>query len=413
MIDVPELTVGERIKYYRTRKGMSQAALGGLIDRSEDWVSKVERDVIPVDRLSLLLDIGRVLGVRDLSDLTGNAISLTLNVGPVHPAVPAIRRALNTPPTLLDTNLPGEPLTAAELAQRVSEAWTIYETQTERYGPVGQMLPGLLAKAYLATRKATGENELAAVRSLVSLLHLHQVFLRRVGERKLSLIAADRSMQISDETGDPALIAASAWNVCGILTSSGDVHDSLDLARQTIDHCRPGEDASPEHLSAYGALHLAGAIAAVRDSNAPVAWDLLRQADTVAEDRIGEDRNDWHTSFGPTNVKMHSVHLAAEEGDAHEALRLADDVEVPEPGGVLPLERTTRYLVEVMHSHRLTGDDFGTLYVLQKIKKASPEEIRYFPLVREAVGTLLKRERPQYRADLRELAAHVGVLASA
>jgi hypothetical protein len=216
-------------------------------------------------------------------------------------------------------------------------------------------------------------------------------------------------MQIADDTGDPALMAASAWNVCGILTSSGEVADSLVLARATIDHCRPDDDATPEHLSAYGALHLAAVIAAARNDNAPAAWDMLREAQNVAE-RLGEDRNDFHTSFGPTNVAMHGVHLAAEEGDAAEALRLADDVAVPAPGGVLPLERTTRYLVEVMHSHRLTGDDFGTLFMLRKIMEASPEEIKYFPLVREAIVTLLKRERASYRAELRDVAAHVGVL---
>ncbi|WP_372409546.1 helix-turn-helix domain-containing protein [Streptomyces luteireticuli] len=412
MIDVPELSIGERIRHYRTKSGKSQAALGGLVGRSEDWVSKVERGLIPVDRLSLLLDIGRVLGVRDLADLTGPAISLSLTSSPEHPAVPAIRRALHTPPSLLGSGLPGEPLTADELARRVDEAWQVYETRTERYGPVGQMLPGLLAEAYLTVRSTGSEDELEAPRSLISLLHLHQVFLRRVGERKLSLTAADRAMQIADDTGDPTLIAASAWNVCGILTSSGEVGDSLELARSAIEHVRPGDDAGPEYLSAYGALHLAGVIAAVRQGKAPVAWDLLREAGTVAE-RLGTDRNDWHTSFGPTNVKMHAVHLAAEEGDAAEALRLADDVEVPEPGGVLPLERTTRYLVEVMHANRLTGDDYATLYMLRKIRETSPEEIRYFPLVRDAIGALLKRERPTYRRELRELAAHVGVLAAA
>ncbi|MEV4436399.1 helix-turn-helix transcriptional regulator [Streptomyces sp. NPDC049585] len=412
MIDVPELGIGERIRHFRIRSGKSQAVLGGLVGRSEDWVSKVERNLIPVNNFSLLLDIARVLGVRDLSDLTGPAVSLSLTASPRHPAVPAISRALNTLPSLLGADLPGEPLTAAELAQRVDEAWQIYETHTERYGPVGEMLPGLLAEAYLTLRTSQGEEEASAARSLISLLHLLQVYLRRVGERTLATAAADRAMQIADSTGDPALIAASAWNVCGILTSSGDVADSFELARSTIDHVRPGDDAGAEHLSAYGALHLAAVIAAVRSGRAAAAWDLLHQADAVAA-RLGNDRNEFHTSFGPTNVAMHAVHLAVEEGDAGEALRLADTVEVPEAGGVLPLERTTRYLVEVMHANRLVGDDYGTLHVLRNIKEVSPEEIRYFPLVRDALGALLKRDRPTYRREVRELAAHVGMLAGA
>ncbi|MEV8393182.1 MULTISPECIES: helix-turn-helix transcriptional regulator [unclassified Streptomyces] len=401
------MTTGERIKYYRRRKGLSQAALGGLVARSEDWLSKVERGVISIDSLSMLIQLARELDISNVADLVGPAIDLSLVGGGEHPSVPAIRRAINTPPSLLGVGLPGDPLTAAQLDERVVEAWGVYETERERYGPVGEMLPGLLGETYATLRQSTGEDELSATRSLVSLFHLHQVFLRRVGERRLSRIAADRAMQIADETGDPALIAAAAWNCCAILTSSGEVSDSLDLARKMIEHCRPGDDASPEHLSAYGALHLAGVIAAVRDSKAPTAWDLLRGADVVAK-RLGVDGNHFHTSFGPTNVKQHGVHLAAEEGDSHEALRLADDVE---DNPALPLERRTRYMVEVMHSHRRTGDDFGTLHALRQIMEASPEEIKYFPLVREAVQSLMKRPRPMMRRELHAIAEHVGVLA--
>ncbi|MFI6465653.1 helix-turn-helix domain-containing protein [Streptomyces sp. NPDC050538] len=409
MINLSGMTTGELIKYYRKKAGKTQSAVAGLVGRSEDWLSKVERNVISIDSLSMLIAIARELGLTNVADLVGPSIDLSLAGGAEHPSVPGIRRALNMPPSLLGVGLPGDALTAVQLGERVVEAWGIYETETQRYGPVGEMLPGLLAETYSTLRQSTGEDELEGTRALVSLLHLHQVFLRRVGERKLSLRAADRAMQIADETGDPALISAAAWNVCGILTSSGDVGDSLELARSTIAHCRPGDDASPEHLSAYGALHLAAVIAAVRDSKAPTAWDLLREADRIAG-RLGNDANLFHTSFGPTNVAMHGVHLAAEEGDVVEALHLADGVTIP-ADGVLPLERTTRYLVEVMHANRVNGDQYATLHMLRQIMEASPEEIKYFPLVREAVQSLIKRPRPHMDAELHRIAEHVGVLA--
>lgn len=37
------LSVGERIAFYRRRRGMTQAVLAGFVGRSEDWLSKVER----------------------------------------------------------------------------------------------------------------------------------------------------------------------------------------------------------------------------------------------------------------------------------------------------------------------------------------------------------------------------------
>ncbi|MGH3343321.1 MAG: helix-turn-helix domain-containing protein [Carbonactinosporaceae bacterium] len=293
-----------------------------------------------------------------------------------------------------------------EIEARVDDAWRIYETETTRYTPVGEILPALLAEAHLTLHRSPEQEEARAIRALVSLYHLHQVFSRRVGERSLSRTAADRAFTMADEAGDPVLIAASAWNLCGILTNSGDVVDSLELARSTIDACRPGDEAGRDHLSAYGPLHLAGVIAAVRAGYAPTAWDLLREAERIAS-RMGLDGNDWHTSFGPCNVAMHGVHLAAEEGDPAEALRLADSVDV---NSSLPLERRTRYMLEVMNSNRMVRDDYGTLFMLQQIRQHSPEEIQFFPLARAAVSDLLKRERPAYRRALRDLATHVGVL---
>ncbi|WP_354671468.1 helix-turn-helix transcriptional regulator [Streptomyces sp. SRF1] len=403
-----EITTGDRIKLYRTRKGLSQAALGGLIGRSEDWVSKVERNVIPVDKLSVLLEIGRVLDIRDLAELTGRSIALTPNGSPEHPSVPGIRRALNTIPSHLGSDLPGDPLTADELTQRVGEAWHAYEHDVDRYAVVGPQLPILLAEAHYASRNVAAADEQQVARAVISLYHLLQVYLRRVGEQNLSRVAADRALSLADQTGDPVLMGASAWNLCLVLTSTGDVGESRELALSAMEATQPGDDASPELLSVNGALHLACAVATMRDGKAPAAWDLLNSADRVAE-RAGVDRNDWRTAFGPTNVAMHGVHLAGEEGDATEALRLADTIEDENP--VLPLERRTRYLVEVMNANRMKQDDYATLYMIGRIRKTSPEEVKFFPLVREALRDLLKRERPAYRAELRDHAAHVGVLA--
>ncbi|MET7806603.1 helix-turn-helix domain-containing protein [Micromonospora chersina] len=38
-------SLGERIAAYRRRRGLSQAALAGLIGRSESWLSQVERPI--------------------------------------------------------------------------------------------------------------------------------------------------------------------------------------------------------------------------------------------------------------------------------------------------------------------------------------------------------------------------------
>jgi hypothetical protein len=233
------------------------------------------------------------------------------------------------------------------------------------------------------------------------------MWLRRVGEPVLARIVADRGIGLADAVGDPTLLAVATWNLACVLTSTGNVGDCVDLAREAIAKCEPAGDPAPEHLSAIGALHLQAAVASVRDSNSPAGYDHLRAARKIA-DVVGADRNDWHMCFGPTNVAMHGVHLAAEEGDTGEALRLADSVELSPD---MPLERRTRYLIEVMNCSRVRRDDFATVYMLRMVTEQSPEEVLYSPLVREAVTELLKREKPTFRSDLRQVAQHLGVIA--
>ncbi len=56
--------IGERVAAYRRRRGLSQAALAGLVGRSESWLSQVERGVRSVDNLSVILDLSRVFRVE-------------------------------------------------------------------------------------------------------------------------------------------------------------------------------------------------------------------------------------------------------------------------------------------------------------------------------------------------------------
>ncbi|MEU5599924.1 helix-turn-helix domain-containing protein [Streptomyces sp. NPDC020298] len=374
-------TIGQRVKYFRERRGISQKGLGELIDRSENWVYKVEHEQIPIDKLSLLFDLARVLRCT-LEDLTGGFLSgVGAGLDTEHEHVPEIRSALSLPSSMLPTAVGS--VTVEDFKKDVDDAWKVNETQSKgRYQDVGARLPLLLRQGHAVLRDATGPGpgEQLALRQLVSLYGLHQIWLRRVGEPTLARIAADRGLALADNAGDPALIAAAAWNLSCVLTSAGEVHDSVELARATIANCAPNDGSSPEHWSAHGALHLQAAVAAVRAAKGPVAWDLYRGAKSAAA-RVGSDRNDWHTCFGPTNVAMHEVHLTAEEGNASEALRLADTVEInPE----LPLERRTRYLIEVMNCNRIQRDDYATVHVLTKLMAQSPEEIVFSPLVAPA-----------------------------
>ncbi|WP_317496010.1 helix-turn-helix transcriptional regulator [Haloechinothrix sp. LS1_15] len=68
-------TVGDRIARHRRRRGLSQRALAELLGRTEDWLSKVENNRIPLDRLSVIQMVASALGVT-LGDLLDD-VSLT------------------------------------------------------------------------------------------------------------------------------------------------------------------------------------------------------------------------------------------------------------------------------------------------------------------------------------------------
>ncbi|MBB5119790.1 helix-turn-helix domain-containing protein [Streptomyces eurocidicus] len=83
---------GKRVRFYRERRGLHQWQLGELLNRSEDWVYRVESGRIPVNTVKMLADLADALRVH-LEDLQGNPVLLE-DQGDHKASVPAIRDAL-------------------------------------------------------------------------------------------------------------------------------------------------------------------------------------------------------------------------------------------------------------------------------------------------------------------------------
>jgi len=87
------LSVGDRIAFYRRRRGLTQKALGELVGRTDEWLRKVEAGRHEIDRLSVLREVARVLAVS-VSDLIGAPIILEWTKTEQHASIPALRAAL-------------------------------------------------------------------------------------------------------------------------------------------------------------------------------------------------------------------------------------------------------------------------------------------------------------------------------
>src|SRR5215472_6112339 len=137
------LGLGARIAAYRRRRGLSQAALAGLVGRSESWLSQVERGVRSVDRLSVLLDMARVLHV-EVEALTGRPWQYAPNGGSLVNGLDEVRRFFSRYDNLLGVS-PDSPPELPVVRASIEAAHEAY--QAARYEQVIGELPSLLCSA--------------------------------------------------------------------------------------------------------------------------------------------------------------------------------------------------------------------------------------------------------------------------
>jgi transcriptional regulator with XRE-family HTH domain len=137
-------SVGERIAVYRRRRGLSQAALAALIGRSESWLSQVERGIRSADRLSVLVEIAKILHV-DVEALTGNVRQQVAQEAAMPADLSAVRCHFARYDHLVRRDAEPLVVTAATLQAEAAKLHEDY--QAAKYGRVVACLPGLLANA--------------------------------------------------------------------------------------------------------------------------------------------------------------------------------------------------------------------------------------------------------------------------
>ncbi|HEV8647868.1 MAG TPA: hypothetical protein VG276_00320 [Actinomycetes bacterium] len=138
------------------------------------------------------------------------------------------------------------------------------------------------------------------------------------------------------------------------------------------------------------------------------ASEFLTEASLVSQ-RLGEDRNDFWTVFGPTNVGIHRASVAVELGDAGRVVELARAID---PSQLPSLERRAHHLLDLAQGFGQWRKDHQALDALLHAERLAPQEVHLQPAVRRLVVELLHRERRTTKPGLRDLARRVGVLAA-
>jgi transcriptional regulator with XRE-family HTH domain len=407
------ITLGERVAAYRRQRGLSQRELGAQVHRSESWVSQVERNVQPVERLSLLQELAVALGVT-VRDLHPEALpGADRDEG--EPAVndlDAVRLALSGHPALeqlfVSSTTDEHAADLLEEFQRtVDHVWRL--AHASQFADLSKTLTELIPRLEQAAR--------AADRTDDERRHLHTLRARtyqaaaaafaRQDEPDAAWVAADRAITAAELAGEPLDVIAGHFRLAHAFIRLRRFDQAERVATSAIDVLRPlatDPSAPPELVSLYGAMHLVQAVVSGHEGDRSAAHAHLQFAKEAAE-RLGQDRNDFDTEFGPTNVQLHTVAIAVDLGDAGQALDVAQYVDA---SGLSP-ERQARFLIDVARAHSQRRHIGEATTALIEADRLAPEHVRAHHHARSTLSDLLTQAGPRPSTDLIAFAQQTGL----
>ena len=304
--------------------------------------------------------------------------------------------------TVLAASASDEPPPVIDLHGQVGRAWTSF--QRGNYPALGARLPELLRSAQDLHRTADLDQRDSATRLLSMVYQVTASSLWKVREGDLAWLAAERGLALAEQTGDPLLISDAARRVAQGLAVNGQPGQALDLLRADVDRMEPDlGKAEPAHLSLYGMLFLLGGVIAARAGDSETAAEWHREGAGVAA-RLGGDRNERWTAFGPTNVVLHRVASLVDLQDGRAAVKAAGDA-TPRGLALLPRERHAAFLVDIARAHALLRDRNAATAALLEAERVAADEVRCRPLATGLVTDLLAIGPGAAPLPLRVLAA--------
>ncbi|MHB1533413.1 MAG: helix-turn-helix domain-containing protein, partial [Acidimicrobiales bacterium] len=283
---------------------------------------------------------------------------------------------------------------------QVRQAWElVHASAFERLGP---LLAGLIPTLEAASRERSDAEQSRVLALLGDAYQVAAAMLVKVGDRGAGWLAADRAISAGERCGDPSLVMAAQLRMAHTFVDSSEDELALHVLRQAVEIAGSlRADADPGLVSLTGACALLLAVLEARRGQAAEGRRHLKAAAMLAR-RLGSDRNDFGTEFGPTNVGLHQVAVAVELGNAAEALELADKVD---PSG-LSGERRARFLVDVARAHAQRRAVAAAVAALTEAEMIAPAEVNDSRLVRELLGDLEHLASGRQMPGLRALRRH-------
>lgn len=398
-------TQGQTIRRARRRRGISQAALAGLVGRSESWLSQVERGKREVDSLSVLTRMAEILRVPLTNLVDTGEEAPDVKYAAARSIEGAMMRYTSLETIIEDSGGQAPQVDASGLRAEADRAYAAY--QAARYEEVGRRLPRLIRQVEAAARGREADRP-AVCSARAQVYNTCAAVLKRTGEHQLAWQAADRAMSAAEWADESLLAAVGAYRLAYVFISRRRPTEAAELAmgaaRALEQRMRPG---TPEELSVYGGLQLAAATAAAAEFDTAAVPRFLESARRAA-DRLGRDANLHGTAFGPTNVLIHTVSTAVALGDAATAVDTGEALDVEAmPAGLVG--RRAQVQLDIARAYAQRRMDAAAVNTLLEAEQIAPQLVRYDPATADVLTELLRREHRRSTPELRPLARRAGV----
>ncbi|MFD6432805.1 helix-turn-helix domain-containing protein [Streptomyces venezuelae] len=404
----PQLTFGQRVQRARTRGGRTRAYVADVMGHSVEWVKAVERGTIGMPRLPKLLRLAHVLGVEDITELTGDdRIAAATYTKAEHRQLPIIRQALNR----YQLSTPDRPAEPAEvLNARLRQAWKLWHANDEQDAGEGNrsrishLLPTLLADTQHAARVLDGADRRRALVAQAEAYHLAQLFLSFQPAPDLVMLTGDRAMTAAQDADSPRAIAAAAWYVNHVHRDAGEAAEArVEVAEQAVALLSVDDD--PECIARRGLLYLAVALSYAKTGQAGDAWRYWDKADDAAK-RLGSDYAHPWLIFGRGIVDGYAITMHNDLVQPVKALEVADALDLR---SIPSATRRSYHLIETARAHGMLDEGAAAVSYLQRAHRESPETIAFNLHTRSVLPELATSGPRMVREDAEDLAQELGV----
>lgn len=377
------------VMYWMRRRGLTRKIFADRLGKSVSWVDKIKRGDRQLDRISVLKQIAGVLDIP-LVALIDPERAHQLQRCPDEHEIDAIRTALRRYDAITNVFRPnGDVLPEPDLTRlegTVRYGWMAF--QASNYQAIGALLPDLIRDCQAAAWQLDGDGERAARAWLAWTYQLTAATVFKLGDPHLGWVAADRSIQLAEQTEDLTLIGSAARRVAHALSATAQGGDAVDLVRSAADRLSPHlSTAGPAFVSAYGMLLLKGSIAAAKLYQAADVRDMQAEALRLATG-LGDGHNEHWSSFGVTNARIHQVSALADMQSGGRVIEAA--AMIPQSDLLkLPKERRAAHALDITFGYLQWGKRDDATNTLLDADQFAPEEVRCRSITKQLITDLM------------------------